>query len=139
MTSLQYFDNISFYISPKNKKNRIFLESARNGLLNNVQYGISRPLGSREIQQTKVGAVLVDTQYNIHGIAHARTNRKDDIFLQRRQGQQTCKKSRLYPFRAYTTLVVLVLPSVNHSVIACYGIVFLYCKILYFLGPARQY
>ena len=27
----------------------------------NVQYGISRPLGSREIQKTKVATVLLDT------------------------------------------------------------------------------
>ena len=57
--------------------------------------------------------------YNICGIAHACTNRKDDIFMQRRLGQiltcilewgqRTCKKSRPYPTRAYTTLVVLVL------------------------------
>ena len=56
--------------------------------------------------------------YNILGIAHARTNRKDDILMQRRLeqiftcilewGQGTCKKSRPYPARAYTTLVVLV-------------------------------
>ena len=26
-------------------------------------------------------------KYNIHGIAHAQTNRKDDIFMQRRQVQ----------------------------------------------------
>ena len=44
---------------------------------------------------------------NIRGIAHARTNRKDDIFMQRRLGQiftcilewgqGTCKKSKPYP------------------------------------------
>ena len=39
----------------------IFLKSTRDGLLKNVQYGICRPLGSREIQQKKVGTVLVDT------------------------------------------------------------------------------
>ena len=58
-------------------------------------------------------------QYNIRSIAHARTNRNDNIFMQRRLGQiftcilewvqRTCKKSRPYPVRAYTTLVVLVL------------------------------
>ena len=32
--------------------------------------------------------------YNIHGIAHARTNRKDDIFMQR----------RLYIHEAHTVL-----------------------------------
>ena len=46
-------------------------------------------------------------KYDIRGIAHARTNRKDDIFMQRRLGQiftcildwgqRTCKKSRPYP------------------------------------------
>ena len=41
----------------------IFLKSTRNGLLKNVQYGTSKPLGSREIQKTKVGAVLVVTLY----------------------------------------------------------------------------
>ena len=55
---------------------------------------------------------------NIRGIAHARTNNKDDIFKQRRQGQmftcilewgqRTYKNSRPYPAQAYTTLVVLV-------------------------------
>ena len=56
--------------------------------------------------------------YNICGIAHARTNRKDNSVMQGRLGQiftcilewgqRTCKKSRPYPARAYTTLVVLV-------------------------------
>ena len=46
-------------------------------------------------------------KYNIRGIVHARTNRKDDIFMQRQLGQiftcilewgqGTCKKSRPYP------------------------------------------
>ena len=51
--------------------------------------------------------------YDIRGIAHACTNRKDNIFMQRRLGQiftctlewgqGTCKKSRPNPARAYTT------------------------------------
>ena len=45
-------------------KNRIFLKSTRKGQLKNVQDEISRPLGSREIQKTKVETVLVDTLYN---------------------------------------------------------------------------
>ena len=61
-------------------------------------------------------------KYDIRGIAlaHACTNRKDKIFMQRRQGQiftcilewgqGACKKLRPYPARAYTTLVVLVSP-----------------------------
>ena len=44
-------------------KNRLFLKSTRKGLLKNVQDGISRPLGSREIQKTKVETVLWDTLY----------------------------------------------------------------------------
>ena len=44
-------------------KNWIFLKSARKGQLKNVQDGISRPLGSREIQKTKVETVLWDTLY----------------------------------------------------------------------------
>ena len=57
-------------------------------------------------------------KYDIRGIAHAQTNRKDNIFMQRQQGQiftcifewgqGTCKKSKPYPDRAYTTFVVLV-------------------------------
>ena len=31
--------------------------------MKNFQYGISRPLGNWEIQQTKAGTVLVDTLY----------------------------------------------------------------------------
>ena len=38
-------------------KNLIFLKSTLKGLLKNVQYGLSRPLGSREIQKTKVANV----------------------------------------------------------------------------------
>ena len=41
----------------------IFSESTQNGLLKNVQDEISTPLGSREIQKTKVYTVLVDTLY----------------------------------------------------------------------------
>ena len=44
-------------------KSRIFLKSARKGQLKNVQDGISRPLGGREIQKTKVETVLRDTLY----------------------------------------------------------------------------
>ena len=40
-----------------------FLNSTRKGQLKNVQDGISRPLGSREIQKTKVETVLWDTLY----------------------------------------------------------------------------
>ena len=39
----------------------IFLESTRKGLLKNVQDGIFRRLGSREIKKTKVATVLRDT------------------------------------------------------------------------------
>ena len=42
-------------------KNVIFLKSTQKRLLESAQDGISRPLGSREIQQTKVYTVLVDT------------------------------------------------------------------------------
>ena len=45
-------------------KNRIFLKSTRKGQLKNVQDEISRPLGSREIQKTKVETVLRDILYN---------------------------------------------------------------------------
>ena len=44
-------------------ENRIFLKSTRKGQLKNVQDEISRPLGSREIQKTKVETVLLDTLY----------------------------------------------------------------------------
>ena len=57
-------------------------------------------------------------KYDMRGIAHVRTNIKDDIFMQRQLGQiftciqewgqGTCKKSKPFPARAYTTLVVLV-------------------------------
>ena len=66
----------------------------------------------------ETGNGIPHDRYDIRGIAHARTNRKHDIFMQRglRQiftfilewGQGTCKKSKPYPARAYTTLVVLV-------------------------------
>ena len=68
---------------------------------------------------TKMEIEIPHDRYDIRSIAHERTNRKDDIFMQRRQGQificilewrqGTYKKSRLYPARAYTTLVVLVI------------------------------
>ena len=45
-------------------KNWIFSKSTQNGLLKNVQDGISMPIGSREIQKTKVDTVLWDTQYH---------------------------------------------------------------------------
>ena len=57
-------------------KNWTFLKSTRNGLLKNVQYGISRPLGSREIQKTKVAAVLWDTLYKF------KRNKKSESFKQ---------------------------------------------------------
>ena len=41
----------------------MFLKSTQKGLLKNVQAGICRPLGSREIQETKVATVLGDTLY----------------------------------------------------------------------------
>ena len=53
ITSLQYFANISAQIKPNNKQLDIF-EIYTKGLLKNVQDGISRPLGSREIQKKKV-------------------------------------------------------------------------------------
>ena len=47
-------------------KKGTFLNSTRKGQLKNVQDGISRRLGSREIQETKVGTVLPDTLYKGH-------------------------------------------------------------------------
>ena len=44
-------------------KNLIILKSTQKGLLKNVQDVISRPLGSQEIQKTKVERVLLDTLY----------------------------------------------------------------------------
>ena len=41
----------------------MFLKSTQKGLLKNVQDGISKPLGSREILKTKVETVLWDTLY----------------------------------------------------------------------------
>ena len=41
------------------------LKSTRDGVLKNVLDGISRPLGSQQIQKTKVGTVLVDTLYYV--------------------------------------------------------------------------
>ena len=40
-----------------------FSNSTRKGQLKNVEDEISRPLGSREIQKTKVETVLWDTLY----------------------------------------------------------------------------
>ena len=54
ITSLWHFGNILVKISPNNKK-IIFLKSTQKGLLKNAQDGISRPLGSREIQKNKSG------------------------------------------------------------------------------------
>ena len=54
ITSLKYFVKITKWI---------FLESTRKGLLKNVQDRISKPLGGREIQKTKVYTVLLDTLY----------------------------------------------------------------------------
>ena len=48
MISLSNFANILAHISPTNKRIYIF-KSRGNGLLKNVQDGISRPLGSQEI------------------------------------------------------------------------------------------
>ena len=45
-------------------KQWIFSKSTRKGQLKNVQDEISRPLGSREIQKTKVETVLRDTLYD---------------------------------------------------------------------------
>ena len=56
---------ISYSTFNRKIKNWIFLKSTQNWLLKDVQYGISRPLGSREIQQTKVATVLRDTLYII--------------------------------------------------------------------------
>ena len=53
----------------------IFYESTWNGLLKNVKDGISRPLGSRENQKTKVCTVLRDTLYNKVALA------KEDTFI----------------------------------------------------------
>ena len=44
-------------------KNCIFLKSAQNGLFKNVQDGISRPLGSREIPKIKVATVFLKLPY----------------------------------------------------------------------------
>ena len=43
--------------------NWIVLKSTQKGLLENVKDGISRPIGSREIQKTKVETDLLDTLY----------------------------------------------------------------------------
>ena len=61
----------------------------------------------------QTGNRIPHDRYNVRSIAHARSYIKDDIFMQRRLGQiftcilkwgrMTCKKSRLYPARAYTT------------------------------------
>ena len=54
---------ISHAIFHRKVKNWIFLKFIWNGLLKNVQYGISRLLRSGEVQQTKAETVLVDTLY----------------------------------------------------------------------------
>ena len=58
----------------------------------------------------QTGNGIPHDRYNIRGMAHAHTNRKDDIFMQRRLGQiftcmlewgqGTCEKSRPCPARA---------------------------------------
>ena len=52
---------VGFIIVNSIKKKGIFLNSTRKGQLKNVQDEISRRLGSREIQETKVVTVLPDT------------------------------------------------------------------------------
>ena len=74
------------------------------------------------ISGVQTGNRIPHDRYNACGIAHACSYIKDDIFMQRRLGQiftyilrwgqKTCKKSRPYPARAYTTLVVLVVPLI---------------------------
>ena len=58
------------------------------------------------------GNGIPHAKYDVRGIAHERTNRKDDIFMQRQLGQICICKSEWgkgpYLARAYTTLVVLV-------------------------------
>ena len=60
MTSQQCFTVILILISSNNKKVDI-LKSTQKGLWENVKDGISRPIGSREIQKTKVETDLLDT------------------------------------------------------------------------------
>ena len=74
----------------------------------------------------QTGNGIPHDRYNIHGIAHVHTNRKDDISMQSRLGQicicilewgkGLVKKSKPYPARAYTTLVVLVLCQLDWDV-----------------------
>ena len=52
INSLRYFANISFHISPNNKKLDLFVIYTK-WVLKIVQDGISRLLGSREIQKNK--------------------------------------------------------------------------------------
>ena len=52
MMSRLYFTNISVKILPNNIKMDIF-EIYTEGLLKNVQDGISRPIGSREIHKAR--------------------------------------------------------------------------------------
>ena len=68
---------------------------------------------SKMLSGVQTGNGIPQDRYNIHGIAHERTNKKVDIFMQRRLEQIficifECKKSTPYPARAYTTLVLLV-------------------------------
>ena len=58
MPSLYYCENISVQISPNNKKNWIFFKVTQN-----VQDGISRPLGSLDIQDIKMAPVCRDALY----------------------------------------------------------------------------
>ena len=46
-------------------RNWISLKSTQIGQLKNIQDGISRPIGSREIKKTKVERVLEDTLYMV--------------------------------------------------------------------------
>ena len=39
------------------------------------------------VSDVKTGNEISHDTYNVRGIAHVRTNRKDDIFMQRRLGQ----------------------------------------------------
>ena len=81
------------------------------------------------IPGAQTGNGIPHDEYNIRGLFDKRTNRKDDIFIQKRLGQifacilewgqGTCKKSSSYPARAYTTLVVLVLRAPLEIAMIC--------------------
>ena len=57
---MQYFCNILVKILSNNNKIDIFIIYTERAI-KNAKDGISRPLGSREIQKTKVCTVLRDT------------------------------------------------------------------------------